>query len=315
MIEPGEISFPSRDQLAVGKWRPIFFRPHPDSPEQFILGLIAWNGDGAVALPANAARKIKCLFGESSETVLLAQNAAMTAVRDQLSRAGVQSLDGMKFGFSGICLGDEQVGEARDAESLATYWLNRVSALHINTPEIGVVAGDDEEPLEAFSAKISNDRLPVLVYHAVERTDPILADFFSSEIRYRAQRAPKPAPQKIFIGFAGAGLVANFATLRPSRSRVMVDHVKRLMWDLARYRDNEQGLLPSERKFEMVVYRRPIDDPELTRAQDDQLKEMISDLGDQGAKEDIGVQSRESVEGIAKFLQRSEMRTASARRA
>jgi len=315
MIEPGEINFPSRDQLAVGKWRPIFFRPHPDSPEQFILGLIAWNSDGAVALPANATRKIKCLFGDSSETVLLAQKAAIAAVRDHLGRAGPQSLEGLRFGFSGICLGDEQVGEARNADALAKYWLNRISSLHINTSETELVGDDDEEPIEAFSAKISNDRLPLMVYHAVEKDNPTLADYFSSEIRYRARRAPKPPPQKVFIGFAGDSLVANFATLRPSRSRVMVDHVKRLMWDLARYRDNEQGLLPSERKFEMVVYRRPVDDPELTRAQDKQLNEMISDLGEQGSKEDIGVQSRESVDGIAKFLQRAELRAASLRRA
>lgn len=315
MIEPGEINFPSRDNLTVGKWRPIFFRPHPDSPEQFILGLIAWNNDGAVALPANATRKIKCLFGESSETVLLAQRSAIAAIRDHLSRTGPQALDGLRFGFSGICLGNEQVGEARDAHALANYWLNRISALHINTPETRLLGDDDEESIEVFSAKISNDRLPVMVYHAVEKENPTLADYFSSEIRYRAQRAPKPAPQKVFIGFAGDSLVANFATLRPSRSRVMVDHVKRLMWDLARYRDDEQGLLPSERKFEMVVYRRSVDDPELTRSQDDQLREMISDLGDQGAREDIGVQSRDSVEGIAKFLQNSELRAASIRRA
>ncbi|MFW2351096.1 hypothetical protein [Qipengyuania sp.] len=314
MIEPGEIRFPSRDRLSVGKWRPIFFRPHPDSPEQFIIGLVAWNGEAAVTLPANATRKLKCLFGESSETVLLAQKAAITSVRDHLNLAGVQSLEEIKFGFSGICLGDERVGEAKDARALATYWLNRISSLHVNTPEVDTVEGDDE-PTDGFGARISNDRLPVLVYHAIEKDEPNLADFFSSEIRYRAKRAPKPPPQKIFIGFAGDGLVANFATLRPSRSRVMVDHVKRLMWDLARYRDNEQGLLPSERKFEMVVYRRPVDDPELTLAQDDQLQEMIFDLGEQGAKEDIGVQSRDSVEGIAKFLQRSEMRTMVSRRA
>ncbi|MFN4039141.1 MAG: hypothetical protein ACK4IB_07380 [Erythrobacter sp.] len=289
-LEFRSIKFPARDGLSSGHWRPILLRPHPDSPDQFVVGVVAWTTRDFFCAAADAARRIHCLFPDGAQTILLAQKSAMNSIEHALSKEGPEALDRLSFKMSGISLGPIQVAEARDAKSMAHFWLGRISSLHQKPRSIG------------------QDRYD-------EKKNPDLIDFFSSDIRFKARRIAKPAPQKVIVGFAGKGVVANFATLKPSRSRIMIDHVKRLMWDLSRARDGEVGLLPVERRFEMVVFRRPIDDPELTRKQDAQLREMIHDLSEQGAKDDIGLQSRDSVDGIATYIATMEKRVAPAIRA
>lgn len=314
-LEFRSIKFPARDGLSSGHWRPILLRPHPDSPDQFVVGVVAWTARDFFCAAADAARRIHCVFPDGAQTILLAQKSAMNSIEHALSKEGPEALDRLSFRMSGISLGPIQVAEARDAKSMAHFWLGRISSLHQKPRSIAQDSYDEEDVSEIVDVNVSNDRLPVMVYHAVEKKNPDLIDFFSSDIRFKARRIAKPAPQKVIVGFAGKGVVANFATLKPSRSRIMIDHVKRLMWDLSRARDGEVGLLPVERRFEMVVFRRPIDDPELTRKQDAQLREMIHDLSEQGAKDDIGLQSRDSVDGIATYIATMEKRVAPAIRA
>lgn len=313
MLDPPNIVFPSKDRLQNGQWRPILLRPHPDSPDQFVVGIVAWTATDKACFAADAARRIRCVFPDAAQTILLAQQAAIAAVNEALVKYGPSGLDGMEFGFSGIALGEPRVGEALDASSLARYWLDRTSSLHKKSTQTQPIDDQQESADEMMAVQVNNDRLPVLVFHAVEKRNPDLIDFFSRDIRFKAKRISRPAPQKVIVGFSGNGVVANFATLKPTRSRVMIDHVKRLMWDLSRARDDEVGLLPLERQFQMVVYRRPKDDPELTESQDEQLREMISDLSDQGAKDEIGVETRHTVEGIASYLAQSEQQVSIAR--
>lgn len=315
MFEDSDIVFPSKELLQKGSWKPIVLAPHPDSPERIVVGVVSWTGSDFCCLAANLSKTIRCVFPTSTETIQLAQKSAVETVRQAMVQQGPDALEELEFEFSGLALGPTQTGEATDVTDMARFWLNRIASFHKNTIESASLNEDVEVTDDPVLSPVSNDRLPVLIYNAVEHRSPDIAEFFSNEIRSKARRLPRPAPQKVFIGFAGNGVVANFATLKTTRSRVMVDHIKRLMWDLLRKRDEEVGLLPSERRFEMVVYRRPKDDPELTRAQDNQLEEIIEELTEQGAKDEIGVQSRETVDSIATYLASTEARLAQLRRA
>lgn len=299
--------FPSRARLTRGVWAPVLFAPNPDTPERLVIGVAAVSDADFFVAAADASKRLACLYGLAAATALLAQQSAVKALRQQLATGGRKVLEGTEFAFSGVSLGPLREGEATSMEELATSWLATISSLHEGKQR---AAAEQEELAEnavaAIEAQADNDRLPVLIYKAVEELDPQLGSFFSAEIRSRARKAPRPAPQKVFIGFAGANVVANFATLKPARSRVMVDHVKRLMWDLARYRDDESRRISRQRAYEMIVYQRGEDDPEYDQRKAVQVHEMLQDLKEQGAADDIFVQSRTAVAQIADHIRLTE---------
>jgi hypothetical protein len=295
--------FPSRNALVRGTWAPILFAPNPDTPERLVLAVAAVSDAEFFIAAADASKRLACLYGPAAATALLAQQSAVKALREELAGSGKAALDRVEFAFSGLSVGKQREGEATSMQELATRWLVTIASLH--DEKLRAPAEQDdfaENAVAAIEAQADNDRLPVLVYKALEEIDPQLGSYFSAEIRSRARRAPRPAPHKVFIGFAGSNVVANFATLKPARTRVMVDHVKRLMWDLARFRDDEAARISRERTYEMMVYRRGDDDPEYDPRKAAEVGEMVQDLEEQGAKDAIRVQSRTAVGQIADHL-------------
>jgi hypothetical protein len=191
--------------------------------------------------------------------------------------------------------------------ALANSWLVATSSLHkADLQPVADIEDSVETAVATIDAQADNDRLPVLVYKAVEEAEPSLGAFFSADIRSRAKRVSRPAPQKVFIGFAGAKVVANFATLKPKRPRGMIDHIKRLMFDLAQHQEDEARLEPKPRGHEMIVYHRDESDPEFEPAGAASLQDMLGDLREQGSTIGIGVQPQTSVPAIAQYVQFSE---------
>lgn len=305
MFSPDQ--FPSRESMHRGVWAPVLFTPNPDTAERFVIAVVALNDAGFHVASANAAKKMACLYGSAAATALMVQEASVKALRDDIAARGRDALLNPTFLFSGVSLGELRDGEAASMMTLATSWLAATSSLHQSDSK-PVLEQDDavETAVATIEAQADNDRLPVLVYKAVEESEPELGAFFSADIRSRAKKSPRPAPQKVFIGFAGTHVVANFATLRTTRPRGMVDHIKRLMWDLAQHQDDEaSGMVPA-RRHEMIVHHRDENDPEFDESKIAILKEMLGDLKDQGAKDGIGVQPRSSVLAIASHVQQAE---------
>lgn len=300
--------FPSKASLVAGVWAPVLFAPNPDTPERLVIAVAAVTANDYFVAPANSAKRLSCLYGPAATTALMVQEAAVRQLREEVAANGAAALESVQFLFSGVSLGKQRSGEAKSAIELATRWLEATSSLHM-ADRSAVVEVDEpvQAAVAAIEAQTANDRLPVLVYKAVEEVDPDLGSFFSADIRSRARKTPRPAPQKVFIGFAGSNVVANFAMLRPStRPRGMIDHIKRLMWDLAQHQDDEAGRFTRQRSHEMIVFSRDAGDPEIDDSKASVLIEMMDDLREQGAKDEIRVQQRSSVNSIADHVRIAE---------
>lgn len=305
MFSPDQ--FPNPESMHRGVWAPVLFTPNPDTAERLVIAVVALNDSEFHVAAANAAKRLACLYGSAAGTALMVQEASVQALRDDIAARGRNALLDPSFLFSGVSLGDLRDGEAISMMALATSWLEATSSLHLSDLK-PVIDQDDavQTAVATIEAQADNDRLPVLVYKAVEESEPSLGAYFSADIRSRAKKSARPAPQKVFIGFAGTHVVANFATLRTTRPRGMVDHIKRLMWDLARHQDDEASGMVAARRHEMIVHHRDENDPDVDEAKIALLGEMLDDLKDQGAKDGIGVQPRSSVLAIANHVQQSE---------
>lgn len=300
--------FPSRARLVSASWAPILFAPNPDTPERLVIAVVAVGTDDFYVAPANSAKRLSCLYGPAASTALMVQEATVRQLREDLAIRGLAAIESPEFLFAGVSLGVIRAGEAENVHELASRWLEAISSIHV-ADRSAVVEVDEpvQAAVAAIEAQTDNDRLPVLVYKAVEEADPDLGSFFSADIRSRARKAPRPAPQKVFIGFAGSNVVANFATLRPStRPRGMIDHIKRLMWDLAQHQDDEANRISRQRSHEMIVFSRDSSDPEIDDQKATVLLEMMEDLKEQGAKDEISVQQRSSVGSIADHVRIAE---------
>lgn len=305
--------FPSPASLVRGAWAPILFTPNPDSPERLVMAVAAVNGSDFHVAAADSAKRLACLYGSGAATALMVQQASVEALRDDLAARGRVALEEPVGAFSGVNVGPVREGEATSMRELAAFWLASISSLHHARDQSS--EQQDEATIAAVAtmeAQVANDRLPILVYRAVEEAEPQLAPYFSSEIRSRAKRWHRSSPQQIFIGYAGSKVVANFATLKPSRPRALIDHIKRLMWDLARHRDEEAGLISTAREYEMIVYRRDENDPEYDDRKGVDLEEMVAGLQEQGRVDDILVQPRSSVPSIATHILTRERATSAA---
>lgn len=301
--------FPSRSSLVRGCWAPILFSPNPDSPERLVLAIAAVGESGFYVAAADSAKRLACLYGASAATALMVQETTIDALNDDLAARGRDALEKPQTFFSGISIGRIREGEARTIEDLAIAWLRSTSSLHYSK-QSKVIAADEaaDEVVAAIQARADNDRLPVLVYKEVEKGQPTLGNFFSADIRYRARKTVKPKPQTVLIGFAGSRVVANFATLKTERPRPLIDHIKRLMWDLARHRDTDFRHL-DQRDHQMIVFRRGVEDPEFDERKARELDEMVNELGEQGEKDDIRVEARASVGAIASHIVNLEARS------
>lgn len=301
--------FPSKAALQRGVWAPLLFAPNPDSPERLVIAVAAVAGNEFHVAVADAAKRLSCLYGEAATTALLVQQGSVQALEADIAIRGLDALRDAVPAFSGVTVGALREGEACSMRELATSWLDAISSLH-SARRRDTLANEEavETAVATIQAQTDNDRLPVLVYKAVEEADPQLGSYFSADIRSRARKTPRPAPQKVFIGFAGSNVVANFATLNPARPRPMIDHIKRLMWDLARHQDDEATRFIGKRNYEMIVFHRDESDPDYDEAKAPVLNEMLGDLKDQGAKDGIGVQPQASVAAIAdhvRFVERT----------
>ncbi|MGJ3629840.1 hypothetical protein AB5I41_28955 [Sphingomonas sp. MMS24-JH45] len=89
-------------------------------------------------------------------------------------------------------MGQVREGQATSVQKLAQDWLVATSSLHA---PIKAQAVEIEDPVEAaiatIDAQANNDRLPVLVYKAVERVDPELGGYFAADIRSRAAKGSR----------------------------------------------------------------------------------------------------------------------------
>ena len=297
-------NFRRNGNWVAGRWAPLLFSPNPDCADRFVIGAVAVSESDVFVARVRADERFKCLFGDAAEMALKIQKATLDYVEKAVADLGSEIFSSSDLAFSGVRFGDIREGEAASMRELALRSLKLASILHLDLDEAlkEICISDESTP---GTAPINNDRLPILVYKNIEKSDQEIARHFSSQIR-EGKRQAAGGPQKVFIGFAGDQVVANFATLKPTRNRSLIDHIKRLMWDLSQYQMSEAATISTSRRYEMMLYRRGETDPEYDEKNDSRLDEIISDFEDQGKRDGINVRAQTSVDGIASHIRLSE---------
>jgi len=274
--------FPAITNTVVGRWAPVLLAPILDSPERLVVGVAAADEHGFHIEQANALTRLRCLFGKSAETAIFAAEVALEELRSALAQEGLAALREQSLVFTGVTLGEVRSGEGASLKQIARTWMSALSSLYDAEPEMVAVEDLANAPMEA--PVLGGDRLPILVLEDVSLRQPMLAPFFSEEIRNRRQRRSRPAA--IGIDYSSPTLVANFATLAPSTQAQSVDRIKRKLFDLVIRRDEHKGmLLPPT--HEMIVYSPGMLELLGNEKQREGLDEAHDLLGEQSRREEI----------------------------
>lgn len=297
-------SFPSRAHNHQARWAPVLISPRPASPEQLVIGVACANEGAAYLAEANAWHRLNCLFGDGADTAMLAARVALDTMRSDLLARGEDALGDPEKSFSGVTIGAVQEGEGESVEKIAISWLSTISTLY-DAELTKRVQNEVDIPLSSPS-RVAKDRLPMLVFDYIEQRRPRLTKFFNIEIQKKNERKRTPRAQDIYIGYAGSAIVANFATLPAKRSRPVVDHVKRLMWDLEQDRDGSGGL-DHQRKYEMIVKHQEKSDPHITEKQYGAVLEVVDELSEQARKREIQLVSHVAIPDIGNHILEVEM--------
>lgn len=273
-------SFPSVGHSEIGRWAPVYLSPILHSPERFVVAVAVANDNGFHIEAANALSRLECLYGNAAETAIFAVEVALEELQLALAEKGVSALvDGVSV-FTGISLGEVQVGEAPSLAEIGRIWMGALSSLYRYVPSSEEVAALQERG----GREAQQDRLPVLVLNHVVTMSPDLGKYFADDIRSQKSRRSSRRAARISIDYAGPKFVANFATLGGAGAGA-VDRIKRKMFDLKVRRDEEQTQLFGSREYEMLLYTPHSTSPLLTEVQSDRLGEAIQDLSDQSVRE------------------------------
>ncbi|WP_141243871.1 hypothetical protein [Sphingomonas lenta] len=305
-VKSPALRFPSRAKNLRAHWAPILFSPRPDSPERIVVGVVAVSATGHHLAEANAWRRLHCLFEADAETAQLAIQVAFERMRETLAKVGVEGLTQFRPPFTGISLGEARIGEARSERELAEAWLANTSSLFDADLAARAAASASQDADESVKP-VKGDRLPILVREYVEHRRPGLAQAFSPEFQAVGRKVRTPA-QKVRIAFSGSVLVANFATLPARPSKVKIEHVKSLIWDLEQGRARDH--YGAQRRFEMIVQHQSRDDPQITARQYETVLEVLDELGEQARLRDLAMRPYTAVPQIGDHLIEFERRAA-----
>jgi hypothetical protein len=298
MISLNVNEFPSADHLQRAIWSPVLFRPILGSPEQFVIG-IAVVGGGSIHLErANQLARLRCVFPDHSGVAILAAEAALNAIENDLLEKSTAALTNFKPLFSGVTLGDIREAEGLSLQQIGASWMASMSSLYALSSALEFEE-QVEFDLEAVSIGETADRLSALVLDYVKEKRPGLDRFFSAEIRESRRR--RRDAHGVIIDFAGSRFVANFGTLATGNFTASVGRIKTRLWDLKVDRDSERTGF-AKRDHEMIVQHPKRNDPQLTAKQAERMEEALHALEKQADQEELRLRPLNTIEQIGEHI-------------
>lgn len=280
----------------------VLYQPILGSPEQLVIGMVAYNTSGVFLETANMLSRLDCFYGDQAVGPIMAIGLALEELRADLRQGPGVLLDYSPV-VSGLQLAAPQEAEGRSLAEIARFWLAGMSSLYkmpsgnsvqLDFPQVHMVAPDE-------IVGRASERLSSMLFEYVRDKQPTLASAFSHDIRHQTIRRRGKA-SSIIIDFNGSKLVANFGLLTPNAYSSSVDKIKRSMWDLKITRDNEKPSLLSVREHEMIVQHPPSNDPQLSQKQVDKIMDGLGELEKQADQEEIRLRPMTTVEEIGNHL-------------
>jgi hypothetical protein len=277
--------FPSAAGLVRAQWAPVLLRPILGSPEQLVIGVVAVNSTAFHLERANCFDRLRCLFSDDAPTAILAAQASLDGLSNDLAVRAANALVEFEPAFSSVYIGELQEGEGPSLETIASSWMIALSSLYTASPEMEARLVASGASIESIERGAPPDRLPSLVLEYVSRRRPGLSDFFNEAIRDNVTTR-RGNVSRVIIDYAGSRLVANFGTLTVTSHAASVDRIKRRLWDLKVERDQERGPVV-DRLHELFVQHPVEGDPQFSSRQLDRIAESITTLGEQARQEEI----------------------------
>lgn len=281
------------------KRTPLLFNPIIGSSEQFIVGVVACDENSSYLTRANKLEKLNCLYGEQAAGAIFGIELSLDELALALEAEGSLNLFDYEPAVSGLKIGSQQEVEGVSLREIADSWMASMSSLFVY--EDGRVLTSPNADFEDSQANDrASDRLGQLLLEYIAARRPNLKNAFSAEIRSNSRRR-RGSAHGVFIDFAGAKVVANFGILSTSNYSGSIDRIKRRMWDLKVFRDDENSSLLA-RQHEMIVQHPSANDPSLSQRQLDKIMESIHELEKQADQEKIRFRPMETVEQIGEHL-------------
>lgn len=300
------LTFPNKHGLVTADWAPLLVRPIAGSPETLVAAVAAANGQGFHLEPANALVRLQCLYAVNAKAVEFAIQASIEMWQSAIAQRGIAALGDPPAMFTGVSIGEIRRGENTSVQEIARSWLAALSSLHDPSKLSKAPALILDAQMMAVQPR-PKDRLPRLVFDAMEERNSNLASNFRDDIREMGQKLKRRAKLRaydVIVDYNSNVQSVNFVTLKSAGAKTSIDAVKRGMHDLRLSRD---GAANDDKPYRLVLQRPAPNDPQFTEQRLAQIAEAVEELKAQTIGEGLQFSDHAQVEEIAVELERKEM--------
>ena len=298
--------FPSSGSEIRANWAPVYLEPIMGSGERLTIGLAVVSDDTYTVLSANKLSRFQCLYGKSGADVEFLAEAALDALRLDISERGLDALTEPHPPVAGLHIGEIREGAGTTVDAIALAWLPGLSSLVSASDQFASISKPVGAHTHEEAALPTRDQLPKRVAEEVIALRPGLVDFFRTELRPDGHARKITKGHKVTIDYVGAKIVANFCTLYGYKPSQAARDIKHRLWDLKVDRDGSGKLPGFYRDHELLVFRPANDDPNYTDKQLENVSEALEELKSQADQEDIRLRPLVSVKDIAKHILNAE---------
>ncbi|MDB5413743.1 MAG: hypothetical protein JWR10_2078 [Rubritepida sp.] len=283
-----DYDFPDIGNLRNFSWIPILFRPRHFSPEQFVMGVFAFDNHDFFLSRANNFDALSCFFQASAPSIISAANFALDVMEREIERKKSDFANSFISPIFGVSLGELRSSEGESAKAVAQRWNLACSALY------------KEEEFELRSKimveTFSGDTLSIYTKprNELELGRNIMEYVTSRRPRFERNFnpifLPKPHPKRrpfeLEIDYTGTSTVASFSPFYKA-TLISARRIKQRMWDLTLSRRHETSLT-GHRRHTLFVQ---ISDDAIyqEKNQVEKIKDSLLDLEKEGANFDVSV--------------------------
>lgn len=243
--------FPAIDSEKEATWAAIICRPKQASWEQFVVGIVAVDGDGFHIEAANRLSRLGCLYDERAMPIILSVEIAISWLEEVLS-SGVKKLSELDFPVENISFGDCQTASGLSCREISELWMGSLSSFYEKTSNDFALKAAAVVEASLHEVERQPLRLPVQVLGIIEKKNTALLEYFHEDVRSRSTRRVR-ANARIKIDYDGPRLSANIDRFNVDAPSSTVGTLKQRMWDLAIQRDKSTKSTRGSKAFEMLV--------------------------------------------------------------
>jgi hypothetical protein len=264
--------FPAVPSLRA-EWVPVYLEPIMKSGERITVGIAAIPSIGEpIVVSALREESVKCAFGVNGITLMQSAELCLDTLKEYLQ--GHRSFEAWSAPFHGVELGPKRIGAGETLTDIVRMALRMTACFSALEP------GAEDRVLEEQAAE-GEDRWPKQIRAAVQNRKPGLILNFGKTFRI------VQGGTDTRFDYLGSRYAAFFGKVIPiaRNKNVIIKESRAKLWALTRLRDSSNTLsIPA---YELILGTPRDDDLAYTEAQIKLMHEVLTELREEGAKEDI----------------------------